>query len=93
VAIDLKLGKFRAADKGQMALYLRWLARNEIKAGGEEPPAGLICASENARSITREEFEQKRYVFSKRTVSRETGKKFKATRMERSILILNKNLK
>jgi len=25
VAIDLKLGKFQAADKGQMELYLRWL--------------------------------------------------------------------
>jgi predicted nuclease of restriction endonuclease-like (RecB) superfamily len=44
VAIDLKLGKFRAADKGQMELYIRWLAKNETKPG-EEPPAGLIlCA-------------------------------------------------
>jgi len=25
VAIDLKMGKFQAADKGQMELYLRWL--------------------------------------------------------------------
>ncbi|MFN9969937.1 MAG: PDDEXK nuclease domain-containing protein, partial [Phycisphaerae bacterium] len=25
VAIDLKLGNFQAADKGQMELYLRWL--------------------------------------------------------------------
>ena len=25
VAIELKLGKFQAADKGQMELYLRWL--------------------------------------------------------------------
>ena len=25
VAIDLKLGRFQAADKGQMDLYLRWL--------------------------------------------------------------------
>ncbi|MDI6802886.1 MAG: PDDEXK nuclease domain-containing protein [Bacteroidota bacterium] len=29
VAIDLKLEKFKAADKGQMELYLRWLEKHE----------------------------------------------------------------
>ena len=29
VAIDLKLGEFQAADKGQMELYLRWLEKHE----------------------------------------------------------------
>ena len=29
VAIDLKLGQFQAADKGQMELYLRWLEEHE----------------------------------------------------------------
>jgi hypothetical protein len=44
VAIDLKLDKFRAADKGQMELYLRWLEENEVQPG-EEPPLGLVlCA-------------------------------------------------
>jgi predicted nuclease of restriction endonuclease-like (RecB) superfamily len=44
VAIDLKIGKFQAADKGQMELYLRWLEENESQPG-EEPPLGLIlCA-------------------------------------------------
>jgi predicted nuclease of restriction endonuclease-like (RecB) superfamily len=44
VAIDLKLGKFQAADKGQMELYLRWLGENEMQAG-EVPPLGLVlCA-------------------------------------------------
>lgn len=44
VVIDLKLRKFKAADKGQMELYLRWLAKNEMKPG-EEPPAGLILSA------------------------------------------------
>jgi predicted nuclease of restriction endonuclease-like (RecB) superfamily len=44
VAIDLKLGKFKAADKGQMELYLRWLAKNEMKSG-EKSPAGLILCT------------------------------------------------
>jgi predicted nuclease of restriction endonuclease-like (RecB) superfamily len=44
VAIDLKIGKFQAADKGQMELYLRWLEENEVQPG-EEPPVGLVlCA-------------------------------------------------
>jgi len=32
VAIDLKLGKFQAADKGQMELYLRWLEKYDSNA-------------------------------------------------------------
>jgi predicted nuclease of restriction endonuclease-like (RecB) superfamily len=48
VAIELKLAKFKAADKGQMELYLRWLERNEI-APGEETPLGLILCAEGAR--------------------------------------------
>ncbi|MFC6632958.1 PDDEXK nuclease domain-containing protein [Microbulbifer taiwanensis] len=44
VAIDLKLGDFKAADKGQMELYLRWLARHE-REQGEEPPLGIILCS------------------------------------------------
>ena len=45
VAIDLKVGKFQAADKGQMELYLRWLEAFEMQPG-EEPPLGLVlCAA------------------------------------------------
>jgi predicted nuclease of restriction endonuclease-like (RecB) superfamily len=51
VAVELKLGKFKAADKGQMELYLRWLAKHDTKAG-EEPPLGLIlCADGGEESI------------------------------------------
>ncbi len=45
IAIELKLGKFKAAYKGQMELYLRWLDKNE-KQTGEETPLGLILCSE-----------------------------------------------
>jgi predicted nuclease of restriction endonuclease-like (RecB) superfamily len=47
VAIDLKLGKFQAADKGQMELYLRWLAKHDTQAG-ENPPLGLILCADKA---------------------------------------------
>lgn len=51
VAIDLKLGKFQAADKGQMELYLRWLEKYDTQQG-EEPPLGLIlCADKSEEHV------------------------------------------
>ena len=51
VAIDLKLGKFKAAYKGQMELYLRWLEKYD-KQPDEETPLGLIlCAEGNHEQI------------------------------------------
>lgn len=51
VAIDLKLGKFQAADKGQMELYLRWLEKHDSQPG-EEPPLGLIlCADKSSEHV------------------------------------------
>ncbi len=47
VAVELKLGKFQPADKGQMELYLRWLEKHEQEAG-EEPPLGLILCADKA---------------------------------------------
>jgi predicted nuclease of restriction endonuclease-like (RecB) superfamily len=48
VAIDLKLGDFKAEYKGQMELYLRWLAKHEQEAG-EAPPLGIILCSGNKK--------------------------------------------
>ena len=45
IAIDLKLGKFKAQYKGQMELYLRWLEANEVESG-EESPLGLLLCTE-----------------------------------------------
>jgi hypothetical protein len=51
LAVDLKLGRFRAADKGQMELYLRWLEKYE-RQPGEEPPLGLIlCAGKSDEHV------------------------------------------
>ncbi len=48
IAIDLKLGKFKAAYKGQMELYLRWLDKYE-RQEGEESPLGLLLCSEGGQ--------------------------------------------
>lgn len=51
VAIDLKLGNFKAAYKGQMELYLRYLAKYEQEAD-ELPPLGIIlCASKDQEQV------------------------------------------
>ena len=51
IAIELKLGKFKASYKGQMELYLRWLEKYE-KEPSEETPLGLIlCAGKTSEHI------------------------------------------
>ena len=51
VAVELKIGKFTAADKGQVELYLRWLEKYEQQEG-ENPPIGLIlCTDKNEEHV------------------------------------------
>ena len=51
VAVELKVGNFKAAYKGQMELYLRWLDKFEREAG-EQPPLGIIlCAGKKREQI------------------------------------------
>lgn len=51
VAIELKLGKFKAADKGQIELYLRWLDKYEKRAGEESPLGLILCAEKTAEHV------------------------------------------
>lgn len=51
VAIDLKLGQFKAAYKGQMELYLRWLEKHEMKPGEETPLGMILCADKSSETI------------------------------------------
>lgn len=51
VAVELKQGSFKPEYKGQMELYLRWLAKFETEPG-ENPPLGIIlCAGKNSEQI------------------------------------------
>jgi predicted nuclease of restriction endonuclease-like (RecB) superfamily len=51
VAVDLKLGRFQAADKGQMELYLRWLEANEMRSGEAAPLGLILCADKSAEHV------------------------------------------
>jgi predicted nuclease of restriction endonuclease-like (RecB) superfamily len=51
VVIDLKIGEFEAAHKGQMELYLRYLEKYE-QIPGENLPIGLIlCSGKNEEHV------------------------------------------
>ena len=58
IALELKTGEFKAKYKGQMELYLRWLAKHEQEAG-ENPPLGIIlCAGKKQEQIELLELDQ-----------------------------------
>ena len=48
IAIELKIGKFKAEYSGQMMLYLKWLNRYE-RQDGEGSPVGLILCTKAER--------------------------------------------
>jgi len=51
VAVELKIGKFKAAYMGQMLLYLKWLNRYERQEGEESPIGIILCASADREKI------------------------------------------
>jgi len=51
VVIELKLGEFKPADKGQVELYLRWLDRHERQDGEEAPLALILCAGTKRETV------------------------------------------
>ena len=58
IAIDLKLGDFKAEYKGQMELYLRWLARHEQQPGEASPLGIIMCAGKKEEQIELLELDQ-----------------------------------
>ena len=51
VAVELKLGKLRAGDKGQMELYLRWLEKYEVEPGEGAPLGLILCADKGDEQV------------------------------------------
>jgi hypothetical protein len=48
VVVELKQGSFRAEYKGQMELYLRWLAKHERESEEAQPLGIILCAGAGA---------------------------------------------
>jgi predicted nuclease of restriction endonuclease-like (RecB) superfamily len=51
VAIDLKIGEFEAAYKGQMELYLRYLEKHEQLADENTPIGLILCTGKNHEHV------------------------------------------
>jgi predicted nuclease of restriction endonuclease-like (RecB) superfamily len=47
VLVELKLDEFRPEHKGQVELYLKWLARHEQQPGENAPIAILLCSDKD----------------------------------------------
>jgi predicted nuclease of restriction endonuclease-like (RecB) superfamily len=51
VAVELKQGSFRPEYKGQMELYLRWLAKYESEEAEDQPLGIILCTGASTRQI------------------------------------------
>jgi predicted nuclease of restriction endonuclease-like (RecB) superfamily len=51
VAVELKVGEFKAAYKGQMELYLRWLDRYEREPEEASPLGITLCTGKKSEQI------------------------------------------
>jgi predicted nuclease of restriction endonuclease-like (RecB) superfamily len=51
IVVELKQGSFRPEYKGQMELYLRWLAKYETEPGEQSPMGIILCAGKNTEQI------------------------------------------
>lgn len=51
VAIELKLGRFKAAHKGQMELYLKWRDKHERQTAEEAPIVLILCAESSREQV------------------------------------------
>jgi len=50
-AIELKVGEFKAAFKGQMELYLRWLDKFEREPNEKSPLGIILCTGKKSEQI------------------------------------------
>ncbi len=51
IAIELKIGDFKAEYKGQMELYLRYLAKHEQEPGENSPLGIILCTGKKQEQI------------------------------------------
>jgi len=51
VVVELKMGEFRPEHKGQVELYLKWLARHDAQPDEKPPIAIILCTTRDAEIV------------------------------------------
>ncbi|MEN2402954.1 PDDEXK nuclease domain-containing protein [Flavobacterium sp. MC2016-06] len=93
VAIDLKLGKFKAGYKGQMELYLRWLEKNEQKEGENKPIGLILCSEKSPEQINYLMLDHDEQIKVSAYLTQLPEKKLLLEKLERAIAIAENNIK
>ena len=93
VAIDLKLGKFKAGYKGQMELYLRWLEKNEQKEGENKPIGLILCSEKSPEQINYLMLDNDEQIKVSAYLTQLPEKKLLLEKLERAIAIAENNIK
>ena len=93
VAIDLKLGKFKAGYKGQMELYLRWLEKNEQKEGENKPIGLILCSEKSPEQINYLMLDNDQQIKVSAYLTQLPEKKLLLEKLERAIAIAENNIK
>lgn len=93
VAIDLKLGKFKASYKGQMELYLRWLEKNEQKEGENQPIGLILCSEKSPEQINYLMLDNDEQIKVAEYYTQLPEKKILLEKLERAIQIAENNIK
>lgn len=93
VAIDLKLGKFKAGYKGQMELYLRWLEKNEQKEGENQPIGLILCSEKSPEQINYLMLDNDEHIKVAEYYTQLPEKKLLLEKLERAIQIAENNIK
>jgi predicted nuclease of restriction endonuclease-like (RecB) superfamily len=91
VAIDLKLGKFKANYKGQMELYLRWLEKNERKEGENKPIGLILCSEKSPEQINYLMLDNDEHIKVAEYLTQLPEKKLLLEKLEKAIAIAENN--
>ena len=92
IAIDLKLDKFKAAYKGQMELYLRWLERNEMKDGENKPIGLILCSEKSSEQINYLQIDNDEQIKVAEYLTKLPEKKLLKQKLQKAIDLAKQNL-
>lgn len=93
VAIDLKLGRFKASYKGQMELYLRWLEKNEQKEGENKPIGLILCSEKSPEQINYLMLDNDEQIKVSAYLTQLPEKKLLLEKLQKAIAIAENNIK